>query len=90
MFKDSGHNFILNLRLQLRGYKSEVQVRIAMTLSKMKELATAAGLKLIKPPRAIRSGRMLVRYLLRDRHGVLYFQNLDDVECYLRKRRSAN
>jgi hypothetical protein len=33
---------------------------------------------------------MLVRYLLRDEHGVLYFQSLDDVEVYLRKRRSSN
>jgi hypothetical protein len=61
-----------------------------MTLLKMKELATAAGLQLIKPPRAIRYGKMFARYLLRDRHGVIYFQNLHDVGSYLRKRRSAN
>jgi hypothetical protein len=67
-----------------------VQPGGAMTLSKMKELAKAARLKLIKLPRAIPYGKMLVRYLLRDRHGVMFFQSLDDVESYLRKRRSSN
>jgi hypothetical protein len=61
-----------------------------MTLLKMKELAKIVGLTLIKPPRVFRCGKMLVRYLLRDEHGVLYFQSPDDVEVYLRKRRSSN
>jgi hypothetical protein len=61
-----------------------------MTLLKVKELAKTIGLTLIKPPRALRSGKMLIRYLLRDEHGVLYFQNLGDVELYLRKRKSSN
>jgi hypothetical protein len=62
-----------------------------MTLSKLKELAKIVGLTLLKPPRAFRCGKMLVRYLLRDKHdGVLYFQSLIDVEAYLRKRRSSN
>jgi len=43
----------------------------AMTLLKLKELARSAGLTLLKPPRPMRSGKMLICYLLRDNNGVL-------------------
>jgi hypothetical protein len=52
-------------------------------------MADARGFTLVKPRRAARYGSMAVRYVLKDKLGLLYFRSLREVERYLARRRRA-
>jgi hypothetical protein len=61
-------------------HRARAQEEMTVNFDALHERARERGWTLTKSNVAARYGTMPIRFILRDKHGMIYFRNLDEVE----------